>query len=113
MSIVKKKKVSNKSLKKPGKVILTNDCTGKQVPGKIVITRGLMVETPSLVEIIPNYTKCSSCQIFLGDTETDLADVLNYSCIECFELQIEDGFTANSMMFIPITVISKNKRRKK
>ena len=112
MSLIKKKKRSNKSPKRPGKVLLTNDCTGKQVPGKYVITAGFNIETPHLVEIVPNYTKCNRCQMFLGAKETDLADVLDYNCIECFEMQIEEEFSSNSIVITPIEV-SKNKRRKK
>jgi len=112
MSLIKKKKRSNKSPKRPGKVLLTNDCTGKQVPGKYVITAGFNIETPHLVEIVPNYTKCNRCQMFLGAKETDLADVLDYNCIECFEMQIEEEFSSNNMMIASLEV-SKNKRRKK
>ena len=112
MSLIKKKKRSNKSPKRPGKVILTNDCTGKQVPGKYVITAGFNIETPHLVEIVPNYTKCNRCQMFLGAKETDLADVLDYNCIECFEMQIEEEFSSNNMMIASLEV-SKNKRGKK
>jgi hypothetical protein len=32
--------------------------------------------------------------------------------VECFELQIEEEFSANSMMIAPLEV-SKNKRRRK
>jgi hypothetical protein len=112
MSLIKKKKRSNKSPKRPGKNLLTNDHTGRQVPGKVVITRGFHIETPTLVEIVPNYTKCNSCQIFLGKKEEDLADVLNYNCIECFEMQIEEEYSTKSPLISPISV-SKNKRRKK
>jgi hypothetical protein len=113
MSLIKKKKGSNKSPKRPGKVLLTNDYTGKQVPGKVVMTRGFNIETPHLVEIVPNYTKCTNCQMFLGDKETDLADVLDYNCIECFEMQIEKIEEAKSMLVRPITIVSKNKGRRK
>ena len=112
MSIVKKKKKSGKSPKRPGKNLLTNDFTGRQVPGKVVIVRGLQIETPSLVEIVPNYTKCSSCKMFLGKKEEDLADVLHFNCIECFEMQIEEESSSNSMMVTAVEV-SKNKGRKK
>ena len=111
MSPIKKKKRSNKSPKRPGKVLLTNDYTGKQVPGKYVIIAGFNIETPHLVEIVPNYTKCNRCQMFLGDKETDLADVLDYNCIECFELQIEEEFSANNIIIAPLEV--SKKRRKK
>ena len=114
MSLIKKKKGrSNKSPKRPGKVLLTNDYTGKQVPGKIAMTRGFEVETPTLVEIVPNYTKCTDCQMFLGDKETDFADVLDYNCVECFEMQIEEIAEAKSMMANPIEIVSKIKRRRK
>ncbi len=113
MSLIKKKKRSNKSPKRPGKVLLTNDYTGKQVPGKVVMTRGFEVETPTLVEIVPNYTKCNSCQMFLGDKETDFADVLDYNCIECFEMHIEWELSTDSILANPIEIISKNKRRRK
>ena len=112
MSLIKKKKRSNKSPKRPGKNLLTNDHTGRQVPGKVVITRGFHIETPTLVEIVPNYTKCNNCKLCLGKKEEDLAEVLDYNCIECFELQIEEEFSANSIMIAPLE-ISKNKRRKK
>ena len=110
MSRIKKK--TNKSPKRPGKVLLTNDYTGRQVQGKVDMTRGFTIETPTLVEIVPNYTKCNSCQMFLGKKEEDLADVLDFNCIECFEMQIEEEFSSNSMMITSIKV-SKNKRRKK
>ncbi|MBT5087485.1 MAG: hypothetical protein HOM71_08390 [Deltaproteobacteria bacterium] len=113
MSLIKKKKRSNKSPKRPGKVLLTNDCTGKQVPGKYVITAGFNIETPHLVEIVPNYTKCNRCQMFLGAKETDLADVLDYNCIECFEMQIEEMAEAKSMLVNPMEIVSKNKRGRK
>ena len=112
MSIIKKKKKVDNSPKRPRKILLTNDYTGRQVPGKYSITRGDNIETPALVEIVPNYTKCNTCQMFLGKKEEDLADVLGYNCIECFEMQIEEEFSSNSMMITPIEV-SKNKRRKK
>ena len=113
MSIIKKKKKADKSPKRPGKVLLTNDYTGKQVPGKYVITAGFNIETPHLVEIVPNYTKCNRCQMFLGAKETDLADVLDYNCIECFEMQIEEIEEAKSMLVNTIEIVSKNKRRSK
>jgi hypothetical protein len=113
MSLIKKKNRSNKSPKRPGKVLLTNDYTGKQVPGKVVMTRGFEVETPTLVEIVPNYTKCNRCQMFLGDKEAALADVLDYNCIECFEIQIEGELSMNSILVNPIEIVSKNKRRGK
>jgi len=112
MSVIKKKKKANKLPKRPGKNLLTNDHTGRQVPGKYVMARGFEIETPPLVEIVPNYTKCNSCQMFLGKKEEDLADVLDFNCIECFEMQIEEECSSNSMMITPIEV-SKNKRRKK
>jgi hypothetical protein len=112
MSIIKKKKKANNSPKRPRKILLTNDYTGRQVPGKYSITRGDNIETPALVEIVPNYTQCNTCQMFLGKKEEDLSDVLGYNCIECFEMQIEEEFSSNSMMITPIEV-SKNKRRKK
>ena len=112
MSIIKKKRRTNKSPKRPGKNLLTNDFTGRQVPGKVVIARGFQIETPTLVEIVPNYTKCNSCKMFLGKKEEDLAEVLDYNCIECFELQIEEEFSANSTLVSQIPV-SKNKGRKK
>lgn len=112
MSLIKKKRL-NKSPKRPGKILQTNDHTGKQVTGKVFMTRGFKIETPSLVEIIPNYTKCNSCQMFLGSKETELADVLDCNCIECFELQIEKGFSANSVLVSPIAAVSKKNRRRK
>jgi len=105
-----KKKRFNKSPIRPGKILQTNDHTGKQVSGKVFMTKGFKIETPELVEIIPIYTKCNSCQIFLGSKETDLADVLNYNCIECFELQIEEEFSTNMVLVSPIVVV---KRRRK
>jgi hypothetical protein len=48
----------------------------------------------------------------LGKKEEDLAEVLDYNCIECFEMQIEEEFSANNIMIAPLEV-SKNKRRKK
>jgi hypothetical protein len=110
MSIIKKK--ANKSTKRSGKTLLTNDYTGRTVPRKYIVTRGDNIETPALVEIVPNYTKCNSCQMFLGKKEEDLADVLGYNCIECFEMQIQEEFSSNGMMIAHIEV-SKNKRRKK
>ena len=112
MSIIKKKRRTNKAPKRPGKNLLTNDFTGRQVPGKVVIVRGLQIETPSLVEIVPNYAKCNSCKMFLGKKEEDLAEVLDYNCIECFEIQIEEEHSANSMMVTTVEV-SKNKGKKK
>jgi hypothetical protein len=110
MSIIKKK--TNKSPKRSGKTLFTNDRTGRLVPRKYIVTRGDNIETPALVEIVPNYAKCNTCQIFLGKKEEDLADVLDYNCIECFEMQIEEEFSSNSVVITPIEV-SKNKRRKK
>ena len=111
MSIIKKKK-TNKSPKRPGKILLTSDHTGRQTQGKVNMTSGFAIETPTLVEIVPNYSKCNSCQIFLGEKEGDLGDVLEYNCIECFEMQIEGEFSSNSAILTAIEV-SKNKRRKK
>ena len=112
MSLIKKKKKSRKSSKRPGKNLQTTDYTGRQVQAKVVITQGFHIETPSLIEYVPNYTKCNSCKMFLGKKEEDLADVLDYNCIECFEMQIEEEFSSNSIVITPIEV-SKNKRRKK
>ena len=113
MSLIKKKKKkSRKSSKRPGKNLLTTDYTGRQVQAKVVITQGFHIETPSLIEYVPNYTKCNRCQMFLGKKEEDLADVLDYNCIECFEMQIEEEFSSNNMMIASLEV-SKNKRRKK
>ena len=112
MSLIKKKRKANKSPKRPGKNLLTNDYTGRQAPGKLVITRGFQIETPQLVEIVPNYTKCSSCKMFLGKKEEDMAEVLDYNCIECFEIQVEEEHSANSTLVSPMQV-SKSKGRKK
>jgi len=114
LSLIKKdkKKGRSKLPRKPSKMILTRDHTGRLVEGREKITRGFIVETPRLVEILPKYTESTNCHMFLGAKETDLADVLDYNCIECFELQIEEEFSANSMMIAPLEV-SKNKRRKK
>ena len=62
---------------------------------------------PLMKNKIPNAPKT-----FLGKKEEDLADVLDYNCIECFEMQIEEEFSSNSIVITPIEV-SKNKRRKK
>ena len=107
------KKKTNKSPKRPGKILLTNDYTGRQVQGKVVMTRGFVIETPTLVEIVPNYTKCNICEIFLGEKEVDLADVLGYNCIECFEMQIEGEYSVNTVLVSPISVASRSKGRKK
>ena len=112
MSLIKKKKKSRKSSIRPGKNLQTNDFTGRLVPGKLLITQGFHIETPTLVETVPNYIKCNSCQMFLGKKEEDLADVLDYNCIECFEMQIEEESSSNSMMVTAVEV-SKNKGRKK
>ena len=114
MSLRKKDKKSGKGRLpgKPSKMILTRDHMGKLVEGRKVTTVGFMAETPRLVEIVPKYTECTNCHMYLGAKETDFADVLDYNCIECFELQIEEEFSANSMMIVPLEV-SKNKRRKK
>lgn len=112
MSLIKKKRKANKSSKRPGTNLLTNDYAGRQASGKLVITQGFQIETPQLVEIVPNYTKCNSCQTFLGKKEEDLAEILDYNCIECFEMQIEEESSSNSMM-ITYVEVSKNKGRKK
>ena len=112
MSIIKKKRRTNKAPKRPGKNLLTNDFTGRQVPGKVVIVRGLRIETPTLVEIVPNYIKCNSCQMFLGKKEEELADILDYNCIDCFQVQIYEEFSAKSLLNSPMQVF-KNKRRVK
>jgi hypothetical protein len=113
LKIIKKDKKSGKGRLpgKPNKIILTRDHTGRLVEGRKVTTVGFRAETPRLVEIVPKYTECTNCHMFLGAKETDLADVLNYCCIECFELQIEEEFSANSMMIASIEV--SKKRRKK
>ena len=113
MSLIKKKKKSRKSSKRPGKNILTTDYTGRQVQAKVVITKGYFIETPSLIEYVPNYTKCNICEIFLGEKEVDLADVLGYNCIECFEMQIEGEYSVNTVLVSPISVASRSKGRKK
>ena len=112
MSIIKKKK-TNKLPKRPGKILLTSDHTGRQTQGKVNMTSGFAIETPTLVEIVPNYTKCNICEIFLGEKEIDLADVLGYNCIECFEMQIEGEYSVNTVLVSPISVASRNKGRKK
>ena len=114
MSLIKKDKKSGKGRLpgKPSKMILTRDHMGRLVEGRKVTTVGIRAETPRLVEIVPKYTGCTNCNLYLGAKETDLAEVLDYNCIECFELQIEEEFSANSIMIAPLEV-SKNKRRKK
>jgi len=114
MSLIKKDKKSGKDRLpgKSGKMIITRDHTGRLVEGRKVTTVGIRTETPRLVEIVPKYTKCTNCNLYLGAKETDLAEVLDRNCIECFELQIEEEFSANSIMIAPLE-ISKNKRRKK
>jgi hypothetical protein len=114
MSLIKKDKKSGRGRLpgKPSKMILTRDHMGRLVEGRKVTTVGFRAETPRLVEIVPKYTECTNCHMFLGAKETDLADMLDYNCIECFELQIEEEFSTNSMMIAPLEV-SKNKRRKK
>ena len=77
-----KKKKTNKSPVRPGKILQTNDHMGKSVPGKMFMTRGFKIETPALVEILPIYTKCTSCQMFLGSKEIDLADVLDENSVD-------------------------------
>jgi len=113
LSLRKKDKKSGKGRLpgKPSKMILTRDHMGKLVEGRKVTTVGFMAETPRLVEIVPKYTECTNCHMYLGSKETDFADVLDYNCIECFELQIEEEFSANSMMIASIEV--SKKRRKK
>ena len=106
----KKKKKGDISPKKPGKIVLTNDYTGRQVQGKVMMTSGDNIETPILHEIIPNYTKCDSCKKFLAKKEEDLVDVLEYNCIECFEIQIVEEFAVN-VLVSPITILSKIERR--
>lgn len=111
MSLNKKKKSPNISPKRPGRVILTNDYTGRQVEGKIIMKLGSKIETPMMSEIVPNYTKCNNCKKFLGIKEEDLAHVLDYNCIECFEIQIEDEFSVD-VVVSPITIDFKIERRK-
>ena len=48
MSIIKKKK-TNKSPKRPGKILLTSDHTGRQTQGKVNMTGGVGSEKPTLV----------------------------------------------------------------
>jgi hypothetical protein len=112
MSLIKKTKKSDggKLPGKSGKLILAKDHTGKLSAGKIVRVRGFASETEPLVEIVPIYSKCTKCGIFLADKETDLANELNYNCIECFE--IEKIFSAHSMIISPIAIVSNNRRRK-
>ena len=113
MSRIKKDKSGKGRLPgKPSKMIITRDHVGRLVEGRKVTTVGVRIETPRLVEIVPKYTECTNCHMFLGVKETDLADELDYNCIECYELQIEEEFSANSIMIAPLEV-SKNKRRKK
>ena len=114
MSLIKKDKKSGKGRLpgKPSKMIITRDHVGRLVEGRKVTTVGVRTETPRLIEIVPKYTECTNCHMFLGSKETDLAEVLNYNCVECFELQIEEEFSANNMMITPLEV-SKNKRRRK
>ena len=109
MSLIKKKKRVNISPKKPGKILLTKDYTGRMVQGKVKMIIGNNIETPILHEIIPNYTKCNSCKKFLGNKEDDLADILDYNCIECFEIQIEEEFAVN-VQVSPITVVPNIER---
>ena len=114
MSLIKKDKKSGRGRLpgKPSKMILTRDHMGRLVEGRKVTTVGFRTETPRLVEIVPKYTECTNCHMFLGAKETDLAGELDYNCIECYELQIEEEFSTNSMVIAPLEV-SKNKRRKK
>ena len=114
MSLIKKdkKKGRGRLPGKPSKMIITRDHVGRLVEGRKVTTVGVRTETPRLVEIVPKYTECTNCNLYLGAKETDLAEVLDYNCIECFELQIEEEFLTNSIMIAPLEV-SKNKRRKK
>ena len=110
MSLNKKKNRGKLSPKYPGKILWTNDYTGRQGQGKIMMTRGFNIETPIMSEIVPYYAKCGTCKKFLGKKEENLADVLDNNCTECFEIQIEEEFAAN-VLPSPITVVSKIERR--
>ena len=114
MSLIKKDKKSGRGRLpgKPSKMILTRDHMGRLVEGRKVTTVGFRAETPRLVEIVPKYTECTNCHMFLGAKETDLAGELDYNCIECFEIQVEEEHSANSTLVSPMQV-SKSKGRKK
>ena len=115
MSLIKKDKKSGTGRLpgKPSKMILTRDHMGRLVEGRKVTTVGFRAETPRLVEIVPKYTECTNCNLYLGAKETDLAEVLDYNCIECFEMQIEGEYSVNTVLVSPISVASRSKGRKK
>ena len=55
---------------------------GRDVPTVIV---GVCVwKNQPLKDLKPIYMECQNCNLYLGDSEVDLADVLDGVCLKCF-----------------------------
>ena len=44
---------------------------------------------PYHVEFIPIYMSCTECELYLGSTEEDYADIIGGMCLKCFRTEIE------------------------
>jgi len=56
-------------------------------------------------ELIPIYMECTECELYLGSTEEDFADVLDGMCLKCFRELI--GQTDNWYDILPIKTTTK------
>ena len=44
----------------------------------------LNADPPNDIDLIPIYMECTQCELYLGSTEEDFADVLDGMCLKCF-----------------------------
>jgi hypothetical protein len=81
-------KSENRQLGKAGK-ILTVDFTGRPCFGRIEKLEGWFKTTEPVIEIVPEYKPCKTCELFLGYEEVINTDILDSMCIDCFSLEID------------------------
>ena len=65
----------------------------------------LNADPPYDKELIPIYMECTECNLYLGSTEEDFADMLDGMCLKCFRELI--GQTAYWYDMPPATKILK------
>ena len=79
-------KSENRQVGKAGK-ILTVDHIGRPCFGRIEKLEGWFSTTEPIIEIIPEYKPCKTCELFLGHEEVINAEILDGMCIDCFSLE--------------------------
>jgi hypothetical protein len=81
-------KSENRQVGKAGK-ILTVDFTGRPSFGRIEKLEGWFETTEPIIEIVPEYKPCKTCELFLGYEEVINTNILDSMCIDCFSLETD------------------------